>query len=131
MRIIRRIFFITITTILTLFTTKFIQSEGIEVSEYYEFSPIPSNVYYESLTSNTGITHREAINNVWYNLEQEGYELASLNADQFYIDVQFSNDSDLWRYVYDVESNYIMFFNNEYESSYIGESYINEGKENR
>ena len=131
MNIFRKIVFITITIILTVFTNNFLKEEGVSVNNKYVYGPVKSDVYYEYLTNNTGITSREAINNVWYNLDKDGYTLSDLKEDKFYVDAVFTKGSDTWRYIYDVESNYIMFFNKEYESSYKGESYINEGKENK
>lgn len=118
------------TVIVILLTVNFLQDEGIEVVNEYRYTPILSNIYYEELTPNTGSTQKEVINNVWYNLEKEGYTLQDLSADQFYIDAKFSNGLNLWRYVYDVESNYVIFLNSDYETSYTGITYINEGKEN-
>jgi hypothetical protein len=131
MWILRKIVFISITAILTVFTINFIKSDSIEISNKYIYGPYKSYVRYEQLTNNTGKSSREVINNVWYNLNKENYELVSINEDSLYVDVIFQKDSDIWRYVYDKESDYVMFFNNKYETSYNGESYINEGKGNK
>lgn len=131
MWILRKIVFISITAILTVFTFSFIKSDSIEISNKYIYGPYKSYVRYEQLTNNTGKSSREVINNVWYNLNKENYKLVSINEDSLYVDVIFQKDSDIWRYVYDKESDYVMFFNNKYETSYNGESYINEGKGNK
>lgn len=130
MHILRKIVFICLTAIMTLLTANFLKDERIEVVNEYCYTPILSNIYYEELTDNTGLTQREVINNVWYNLQQDGYVLQELNVDQFYVDAKFYNGSDLWRYVYDIKSDYVIFLNSIYETSYTGSSYINEGKEN-
>lgn len=122
---------ITITIIMTIFTVNFVKSEGIEISGNYVYAPIPSNVYYESLTPNSGITQREAINNTWYNLEKDNFKLDNISADLYNVDMTFSKGDEMWRYVYDLDSNYMIFFNKYYEDSFRGESYISEGKENR
>ena len=131
MWILRKLVFISITIILTTFTINFISSDSIEVHNKYLYGPYKSDIRYEQLTNNTGKSSREVINNVWFNLNKEGYELVSINEDSIYVDVIFKKDSDTWRYVYDKESDYVMFFNNKYETSYIGETYINEGKGNK
>lgn len=131
MWILSKIVFISITAILTVFTINFIKSDSIEISNKYIYGPYKSYVRYEQLTNNTGKSSREVINNVWYNLNKENYELVSINEDSLYVDIIFQKDSDIWRYVYDKESDYVMFFNNKYETSYNGESYINEGKGNK
>ena len=131
MWVLRKLVFISITIILTIFTINFISSDNIEIRNKYLYGPYRSSIRYEQLTNNTGKSSREVINNVWFNLNKKGYELVSINEDSIYVDVIFKNDSDTWRYVYDKESDYVMFFNNKYETSYIGETYINEGKGNK
>lgn len=131
MWVLRKLVFISITIILTIFTINFISSDNIEIRNKYLYGPYRSSIRYEQLTNNTGKSSREVINNVWFNLNKEGYELVSINEDSIYVDVIFKKDSDTWRYVYDKESDYVMFFNNKYETSYIGETYINEGKGNK
>lgn len=131
MWVLRKLVFISITIILTIFTINFISSDNIEIRNKYLYGPYRSSIRYEQLTNNTGKSSREVINNVWFNLNKEGYELVSINEDSIYVDVIFKKDSDTWRYIYDKESDYVMFFNNKYETSYIGETYINEGKGNK
>lgn len=131
MHILRKIVFLFTTLIMVFLTTNFLKDEGIEVDRTYQYQPQPSNVYYEPLTENTGTAQREVINQIWFNILKDDYQLVDLKADDFYVDVVFSKDDNLWRYIYDVRSNYLIFLNNDYETSYIGITYINEGKENK
>lgn len=131
MNILRKIVLLFTTSIMVFLTTNFLKDEGIEVDSTYQYQPQPSNVYYESLTENTGTTQREVINQVWFNMLKDNYQLVDLKSDDFYVDAIFSKDDDLWRYIYDVKSNYLIFLNNDYETSYTGITYINEGKENK
>lgn len=131
MWILRKLVFISVTTILSILTISFISTDSINIINKYIYGPYKSEVRYEQLTNNTGKTTREALNNVILNLSKEGYELISVTEDYLYVDVILSNDIDTWRYVYDKDADYVMFFNNKYETSYIGESYINEGKGNK
>lgn len=124
MDIIRKISMVFITIMVSVFSMLVVDSKTLERSGEYRYSPTYSDVYYDSLTSNTAITQREAINSVLYNLGQEGFELQSLVDDGLYVDVILSNDSSTWRYVFDLSNNYLMFFNNRYETSYTGETYI-------
>lgn len=124
MDIIRKVSMVCITVIISVFSLLVIDSKTLDRSGEYQYSPIYSDVYYDSLTSNTAITQREAINSVLYNLEKDGYELESVTDDGYYVDAIFSNDSSTWRYVLDLSNNYLMFFNNRYETSYTGETYI-------
>lgn len=124
MDIVRKVSMVCITVIISVFSLLIIDSKTLDRSGEYRYSPIYSEVYYDSLTSNTAITQREAINSVLYNLEKDGYELKSLTDDGYYIDAIFSDDSSTWRYVLDLSNNYLMFFNNRYETSYTGETYI-------
>ena len=131
MNILRKIVLLFTTSIMVFLTTNFLKDEGIEVDSTYQYQPQSSNVYYESLTENTGTTQREVINQVWFNMLKDNYQLVDLKSDDFYVDAIFSKDDDLWRYIYDVKSNYLIFLNNDYETSYTGITYINEGKENK
>ena len=131
MNILRKIVLLFTTSIMVFLTTNFLKDEGIEVDSTYQYQPQSSNVYYESLTENTGTTQREVINQVWFNMLKDDYQLVDLKSDDFYVDALFSKDDDLWRYIYDVKSNYLIFLNNDYETSYTGITYINEGKENK
>lgn len=131
MNILRKIVLLFTTSIMVFLTTNFLKDEGIEVDSTYQYQPQSSNVYYESLTENTGTTQREVINQVWFNILKDDYQLVDLKSDDFYVDALFSKDDDLWRYIYDVKSNYLIFLNNDYETSYTGITYINEGKENK
>ena len=131
MNILRKIVRLFTTSIMVFLTTNFLKDEGIEVDSTYQYQPQSSNVYYESLTENTGTTQREVINQVWFNMLKDNYQLVDLKSDDFYVDAIFSKDDDLWRYIYDVKSNYLIFLNNDYETSYTGITYINEGKENK
>ena len=131
MNILRKIVLLFTTSIMVFLTTNFLKDEGIEVDSTYQYQPQSSNVYYESLTENTGTTQREVINQVWFNMLKDNYQLVDLKSDDFYVDALFSKDADLWRYIYDVKSNYLIFLNNDYETSYTGITYINEGKENK
>lgn len=131
MHILRKIVLLFTTSIMIFLTTNFLKDEGIEVDNTYQYQPQPSNVYYESLTENTGTAQREVINQVWFNMLKDNYQLIDLKADEFYVDAVFSKDDNLWRYIYDIKSNYLIFLNNDYEISYTGITYINEGKENK
>ncbi len=131
MNILRKIVLLFTTSIMVFLTTNFLKDEGIEVDSTYKYQPQSSNVYYESLTENTGTTQREVINQVWFNMLKDDYQLVDLKSDDFYVDALFSKDDNLWRYIYDVKSNYLIFLNNDYETSYTGITYINEGKENK
>lgn len=131
MNILRKIVLLFTTSIMVFLTTNFLKDEGIEVDSTYQYQPQSSNVYYESLTENTGTTQREVINQVWFNMLKDDYQLVDLKSNDFYVDALFSKDDDLWRYIYDVKSNYLIFLNNDYETSYTGITYINEGKENK
>ena len=124
MDILRKIVMIIITIIMTTFSIMLITSKTLDRSEEYLYSSTYSDVYYDNLTDNTGITQRESINNVIYNLEKDDYILDSLTDDGYYVDAVFSKGSSIWRYVFDYSNNYLMFFNNEYETSFTGETYI-------
>ena len=124
MDILRKIVMIIITIIMTTFSIMLITSKTLDRSEEYLYSSTYSDIYYDNLTDNTGITQRESINNVIYNLEKDDYTLDSLTDDGYYVDAIFSKGSFVWRYVFDYSNNYLMFFNNEYETSFTGETYI-------
>lgn len=93
---------------------------------------IPQNfcdTFYESFTNNTGRTTINGIGNVYCNMAFLGYDIIQEDIGDDYIDVCFQKDSDIWRYYYEIGTGYVIFFNNKFESSFNGATYIIERKD--
>lgn len=82
-----------------------------------------TEVYSEYLTDNTYIVQREAINNILYNMNQDGFSMTKDSNTDTYRDLVFTKGSVKWRFLYEYNTNYLMFFKNTYEDSYEGITY--------
>lgn len=87
------------------------------------------DTFYESFTSNTGITTINGIGNIYYNFKYLGYDVIKEEITDDHIDVCFKNNEDIWRYYYEIGTGYVIFFNSNYESSFNGATYIIERKD--
>lgn len=83
------------------------------------------DTYYEMLSDNVGITTVNGLGNVYANMVNDGYSIYSENITEHSVDVTFVKpDSLTFRYYFEYPSGKITFFCSQYESSYIGSTYI-------
>lgn len=122
--IIRKTIVLITTLIFGIFTYNTIQNNVLNRDDKFIVIPEYRDVFYEELTSNTYIVQREAINNIAYNLQQDGYTESKAEITPSYVDLIYKKNSEIWRYNLDLETNYLVFFKNQYEDSYIGSTYI-------
>lgn len=94
-------------------------SRDMQYLDCKEFSDV-SVVY---LTDNTYIVQREALNNILYNMAQDGFSITKDSNTDTYRDLVFTKGSTKWRFLYEYDTNYLMFFKNTYEDSYEGITY--------
>lgn len=128
-RIIRKIICIIITACITVYVVDDFLGKSLLIKEDVI---IPSNyceTFYESYSNNTGSTTINGIGNVYYNFEYLGYDKIKEEITDRYIDVCFKLDDDIWRYYYEIDTGYVIFFNNKYELSFNGVTYIIERKD--
>lgn len=86
--------------------------------------------YYEMLSDNVGITNINGISNVYINMERCGYDVFRESVSESSIDVSFvKTGCSSYRYYYEQSSGRITIFSSDYETSYLGVSYIIEEKE--
>ena len=88
------------------------------------------DTYYEMLSDNVGLTTINGISNVYINMKADGYSIYNEEVQPNYVDVTFvKNGYPAYRYYFTYPEGRITIFSSEYESSYLGVSYINERKE--
>lgn len=129
-RIIRRLILtvaLIISVCITLYNINDVRYETIGttyiVDEYVD-------TYYEMLSDNVGLTTINGISNVYVNMKVDGYSIYSEDVKPNYIDVIFTKDKNpTYRYYFTYPEGRVTIFSSEYESSYLGVSYINERKE--
>lgn len=128
-RIIRKVLCVIVTICITVYVVNdflgkslIIKSDVIVPSDYCE-------TFYESYSNNTGMTTINGIGNVYYNFNNLGYDIVKENVTDKYIDVCFKRYNDIWRYYYEIGTGYVIFFNNNYETSFNGVTYIIDRKD--
>lgn len=88
------------------------------------------DTYYEMLSDNVGLTTINGISNVYVNMKSDGYKVYKEDIQSGYVDVIFTKDDcPTYRYYFTYPDGRITIFSSEYESSYLGVSYISERKE--
>ena len=128
-RIIRKILCVITTICITVYVVNDFLGKSFMVKEDVV---VPSNyceTFYESYTNNTGVTTINGIGNVYYNFKQLGYSVYNEQITDNSIDVCFVLEDDIWRYYYEIGTGYVIFFNNKYELSFNGATYIIERKD--
>lgn len=128
MYVARKIFVCILTAIVMMFCLMNTFKETITRDDDFVVIPEYDGVYYEYLSYNTASTQREALCNIIYNLEKEGFTQESLDYSDSGIDCIMKNEKtdEVWRYYFDSQLSYIIFFNSDYENSFEGQTYINE-----
>lgn len=127
-KIIFRVIEVALTVLVALNTANSIMSNSIERDSDYIAIPQYEEVYYEYLSYDSVSTQREALSNISYNMEKEGYDLINAEYTNHAYDYTFKNKDteNVWRVYFDEDSNYMVFFNSDYESSFKGHTYITE-----
>lgn len=88
------------------------------------------DTYYEMLSDNVGLTTINGMSNVYVNMKADNYTIYSEDIKSDHIDVIFVKDGyPTYRYYFTYPDGRVTIFSSEYESSYLGISYISERKE--
>ena len=128
-RVIRKISCLLLTICMVVYVVNDFLGESLIIKDDVIIPQEYCDTLYESYTNNTGITTINGIGNIYYNFVYLGYEVVQEEITDNYIDVCFKKDDDIWRYFYEIGTGYVIFFNNKYESSFNGATYIIERKD--
>lgn len=83
------------------------------------------DTYYEPLTENTGYTTINGISNVFVNMKKAGYTVYNSEVTNNYIDAVFiKDDAPTYRYYFTYPEGKMTVLSSDYESSFLGVSYI-------
>ncbi len=128
-RVIRKISCLLITICISVYVVNDFLGKSLIIEEDVIVPHGYCDTFYESYSSNTGMTTINGIGNIYYNLEYLGYDVIQEDITDNHIDVCFQKNDDIWRYYYEIGTGYVIFFNNNYESSFNGATYIIERKD--
>lgn len=128
-RVIRKISCLLITICIVLYVVNDFLGESLNIVNDVIIPGDYCETYYESFNNNTGVTTINGIGNAYYNFSKLGYSIIKEDITNDYVDVCFQKDDDIWRYYYEIDTGYIIFFNNKYELSFNGVTYIIERKD--
>lgn len=128
-RVIRKLACFLITVCIIVYAVNDFLGKSLKVVEDVVIPHEYCDTFYESFNSNTGVTTINGIGNVYYNFKYLEYDIIKEDITDNHIDVCFQKDDDIWRYYYEIGTGYVIFFNNKYESSFNGATYIIERKD--
>lgn len=128
-RIVRKVLCVIITTCMAVYVGNDFLGKSLIIANNVTVPQEYCDTFYESYSNNTGTTTINGMGNVYYNLKYLGYDVIKEDITDNYIDVCFQKNDDIWRYYYEIGTGYIIFFNNKYESSFNGATYIIERKD--
>ena len=128
-RIIRKAIFIIVTVCVIAYAGNDFLGKSLIIVDDVVIPNTFCETYYESYNNNTGVTTINGMGNVYYNFKALGYNVVQEEINENIIDVCFQKDEDIWRYYYEIGTGYVIFFNNNFESSFNGATYIIERKD--
>lgn len=128
-RIIRKTLCLTVTVCIMVYAVNGFLGKSLHIADDVIIPQGFCDTFYESYSNNTGMTTINGMGNVYYNFTYLGYAIIKEDVTDKYIDVCFQKGEDIWRYYYEIGTGYVIFFNNNYESSFNGATYIIERKD--
>lgn len=128
-RIIRKVLCVIVTACIAVYVANDFLGKSLIIKEDITIPHTYCDTFYESYSNNTGVTTINGMGNLYYNFSYLGYDIVQEDITDNYIDVCFRKDDDIWRYYYEIGTGYVIFFNNKFESSFNGATYITERKD--
>lgn len=128
-RIVRKILFIIVTICMVVYVVNDFLGKSLLIENDVEIPAEYCDTFYQSYSTNTGVTTLNGIGNVYINFSDLGYNVVKEDITETYIDVCFQKSEDIWRYYYEIDTGYVIFFNNKFEESFKGATYIIERKD--